>query len=246
MNNNTIPSSDAPVLSTPTDSPSLIQKLTSWSSSPPVNTHSEITTDAQDGDDTYQTPTTEGNSSGKFMGFLKNISLFKWGAVIIILSFLGFNIFSVLGKATSGITSILKPIASLLGYTVGETTKQAVNMTAKGTKDTVDIAAGAVTSGVNVLENSLTGKKQRNAIDKKTDDKALNHAKKRPKSNNPPEADDAGSRTQLSKGSGKSGFCYIGEDRGFRSCIKVSEDDKCLSGQIFPTKDICINPDLRN
>ena len=43
----------------------------------------------------------------------------------------------------------------------------------------------------------------------------------------------------------KSGFCYIGEDRGFRSCIKVGESTKCMSGEIFPTMDVCVNPRLR-
>ena len=41
------------------------------------------------------------------------------------------------------------------------------------------------------------------------------------------------------------GFCYVGEDRGFRSCIKVGKADKCMSGDIFPTQDVCINPSLR-
>jgi hypothetical protein len=43
----------------------------------------------------------------------------------------------------------------------------------------------------------------------------------------------------------KSGFCYIGEDRGFRSCIKVGESTKCMSGEIFPTREVCVNPRLR-
>ena len=43
----------------------------------------------------------------------------------------------------------------------------------------------------------------------------------------------------------QSGFCYIGEDRGFRSCISVGEGDTCMSGDIFPTHTVCINPKLR-
>jgi hypothetical protein len=66
---------------------------------------------------------------------------------------------------------------------------------------------------------------------------ALSHAKKQP-----PRPDDATSRTQRT---GKSGYCYIGEDRGFRSCVKVGEQDTCMSGDIFPTQAICINPRLR-
>ena len=41
------------------------------------------------------------------------------------------------------------------------------------------------------------------------------------------------------------GYCYIGTDRGVRSCIDVSPGDKCMSGQIFPRRDICVNPSLR-
>lgn len=43
----------------------------------------------------------------------------------------------------------------------------------------------------------------------------------------------------------KSGYCYVGEDRGFRSCIEVGESTKCMSGEIFPTREVCVNPRLR-
>lgn len=41
------------------------------------------------------------------------------------------------------------------------------------------------------------------------------------------------------------GYCYIGTDRGVRSCIDVTPGDKCMSGKIFPRRDICVNPNLR-
>ena len=43
----------------------------------------------------------------------------------------------------------------------------------------------------------------------------------------------------------KGNYCYIGTDRTFRSCVKMNDFDTCVSGKIFPTKDICINPNLR-
>ena len=58
-----------------------------------------------------------------------------------------------------------------------------------------------------------------------------------------PEAADAADTTKTPKS--KAGFCYIGEDRGFRSCVDVGEGDVCMSGDIFPTEAICINPNLR-
>lgn len=66
-----------------------------------------------------------------------------------------------------------------------------------------------------------------------------------PQRGNPiPRPDRTGSRTQAIRAS-KSGYCYVGEDRGFRSCVPVKYGDKCMSGNIFPTQAVCINPNLR-
>lgn len=54
--------------------------------------------------------------------------------------------------------------------------------------------------------------------------------------------DDTSSSIQLPK---KSGYCFIGEDRGFRTCMFVGPRDECLSDDIFPSMEICINPKLR-
>jgi hypothetical protein len=43
----------------------------------------------------------------------------------------------------------------------------------------------------------------------------------------------------------KAGWCYIGEEKGYRSCAEVGENDICMSGDIFPTSQVCINPSLR-
>jgi hypothetical protein len=59
-----------------------------------------------------------------------------------------------------------------------------------------------------------------------------------------PRADDSTSVTQKHQ-SGKGGYCYIGEDRGFRSCVKVEAADKCMSGQVFSRQEICVDPTLR-
>lgn len=59
-----------------------------------------------------------------------------------------------------------------------------------------------------------------------------------------PRADDSTSVTQKHQ-TGKAGYCYIGEDRGFRSCVKVETSDKCMSGEVFSRHDICVNPTLR-
>ena len=41
------------------------------------------------------------------------------------------------------------------------------------------------------------------------------------------------------------GFCYIGYDKNQRECTNVFEGDICMSGQIFPTLAVCLDPHLR-
>jgi hypothetical protein len=50
--------------------------------------------------------------------------------------------------------------------------------------------------------------------------------------------DDSSSSVQESKK-----FCYVGEWKGVRSCVKV--DGECKSNQRFDSEELCVNPQLR-
>lgn len=208
------------------------------------------------------------------MGELFKNVYFKVVMLILILAFLGLNLFKYLADATDTTTDILgdpiKQIAAIFGYTVGETTKNIVDTSAEGTKLGIDVAAGATEEAIDLGQKALgasSSKKSNTSDDLPTEsttsssnkksssdsndsepddlDKAINSSSStKKKAASIPEPDDATSRTQSSKAS-KSGYCYIGEDRGFRSCIKVNDPNRCMSGEIFPTRDICINPTLR-
>ena len=43
----------------------------------------------------------------------------------------------------------------------------------------------------------------------------------------------------------KQGWCLVGTDRGNRSCLAVGINDYCHSQHIYPSRDVCINPNLR-
>jgi hypothetical protein len=190
------------------------------------------------------------------------VSLLIRGILIVaLLALIGFNVFTYLDDITAWFSDMFgapfRAVARFLGYAAADTARSTVDVTAQGTKSAVDIAAGAATSGIDVLQQTIGeghqqqqqqqgdqgdqqgqgGQGQRQQQPDTGLQQALSHAKKQP-----PQPDDATSRTQRS---GKSGYCYIGEDRGFRSCIKVGEEDTCMSGDIFPTHAVCINPRLR-
>ena len=180
-------------------------------------------------------------------------TILRYFAIIIILSILGLNLFTYLGIATDFIARLTAPILKLFGVAVAETTKTAVTVGAAGVKaganvvsGSADVVAGAVTGGVNALENTLSSGVTRNNIDNKSI-LSLNHALKNAEKemNTLPMPDDSGSEIQRNRISGKTGYCLIGEYNGFRNCVDVTENDQCMSGEIFPTREICINPNLR-
>lgn len=195
------------------------------------------------------------SAASKSAGFLSNLGWSRIILIIVLLLFLGINIFR--GMANVGdwfidkVAPFFKKIFGILGLTTVKVSEKAVDVTATGAKTGIDIAAGTIESGLGVIEGQLQNAKQKqqnaqpNAQPQKnnTANNTLNTALA---STLPqvPEPDDATSNTQKNT-SGKAGFCYIGEDRGFRSCVEVKEDDICMSGQIFPSNAICVNPNLR-
>ena len=74
-------------------------------------------------------------------------------------------------------------------------------------------------------------------------DTALSNASQKRDDKSGYKANDAYSSVQTVKA--KAGWCFVGEERGFRNCVEVGENDKCLSGDIFPTSAVCVNPRLR-
>ena len=164
----------------------------------------------------------------------------RYVLVFLLVAFLLLNILGSLGLLPNVLEDFFKPILLFFGHSVGETVKQTAVVGAEGAEAVVDLPVHALGGALDVLQGKVNPDQEA-----KAKAKALNHPEKDPKQKETPQPDDASSRTQAYRGSGKSGYCYIGEDRGFRSCIEVKDDDECMSGDIFPTRDICINPTLR-
>jgi hypothetical protein len=187
-----------------------------------------------------------------------------WLIVALILAVLGFNIFYYLASGTQFFANFVSPyikyFSDLVGGTIGNTTKQIVTTSATGTKAGVDITAGTITSSIDALGSAIEGTSSAvaqtgQAVEKDVStspenplNNALNNAQQQQQQGGDPDtfqADDSYSSIQSGKSSSKSGWCYIGEERGIRSCSQVGPNDQCMSGDIFPTSQVCVNPTLR-
>ena len=199
-------------------------------------------------------------TSNGILSYLFSISYTTWIIIFVILAFLGFNIFIYLAKGTQDITNFFNPIISKIASVFAMTTGQVVNTTATGAKGVVDTTANVLDTGLTGVQNVTDGKKasssvggtilskaipQADIMQNNTLNKVLNQSSVQKNIGQTHEyvADDATSNIQ--KATAKGGYCYIGEERGHRSCMRVNENDTCMSGDIFPTREICINPSLR-
>lgn len=205
------------------------------------------------------------NTSGGFFSFLQNITLTTWILIIIVLAIFGFNIFAYLAKGTQFTANILGEGSNWFSSLLAPTAKQTIDVSATGTKAGVDVIANTANNAIDTVSNPnenlkqtppqvepnpayssqssqpVVSESQLEQMQENALNKALNDAEQSSKV----QADDSYSTIQMSKSSNKSGWCYIGEEKGVRSCMEVGVNDMCMSGDIFPTNDVCVNPNLR-
>ena len=176
-----------------------------------------------------------------------DFSLKKVVVIIVILLFLGFNVLKMSGEGLDSLGSIARSLFGSFGLSIGDTIKKTIDNTAKGSKEVIDVTKNVADDAVDDTEELLVGKDKKNHEKDKKNNENLAQAVDDPPKKQPQEVipDDAGSSLQQSKGAGKAGWCFVGEDRGFRSCVQIGINDDCISGDIFPSKDICVNPSLR-
>jgi hypothetical protein len=213
-------------------------------------------------------------------------SIFFWIFIIILLAFLGLNIFKYLAEGTDIVSGLLSPIVYIITMVSGDTAKTTLQHTSQGTQtiasetsnflqmllklitdmfnNSVKFIANSSTSGISYLQSTIKqdkitstsgngngnngGEEQEDEEEGvlKNERKIENRLQDVPntikhlinkKEDNIPEP----SRSE----SQQHGYCYIGKENNLRHCAKVSSKSKCMSGDIFPTMDLCINPKIR-
>jgi hypothetical protein len=208
------------------------------------------------------------NSINSFWERVKKMDLLTWVIIILVLALLGFNIFIYLGIAIQDITNFFRPLIIKIYEILGLTTKNIVNVTLEDSREIVNETANVYDKSTTAIQNNIDNKsipissstaktslsnenipsinETRDIMQSNSLNNALNNATQENSSSQKMdyEADDSSSNIQRGS-SNKSGWCFIGEDRGFRTCAQVGVNDSCMSGDIFPSNEICINPKLR-
>jgi hypothetical protein len=212
--------------------------------------------------DDFPTLTPLPESTNNVSTGLAGISWQTWIIIILVLALLGINVFYYLAKGTEEVATLFQqifgPILKFFGYSTLTTAKQTVENTATGTKAGVDIVAGTATGALDTVEDvakNVQGQQASSSLpvqnniqqgganmDKWQQDSLAKALQNSQQSVDYVTPDDSRSSIQTT---GKSGWCYIGEEQGTRTCAEVGVNDMCMSGDVFPTQAVCMNPSLR-
>ena len=190
---------------------------------------------------------------------LNNLNIFKIITFIIIsillLGFIGINIFSNLGEITDYFIDFTKPVLGAFSYLTGETIKTTIDKTTSGSNTIVggisNVSSNTLNTtekGVNTIINT-SGEYTKTGITKLQDKISQKNNIVNTENNNDyienSSLTDEYENTEDNKVKLKSGYCYIGSQKNKRYCAEISESSKCMSGDIYPSLDICVNPNIR-
>ena len=145
-------------------------------------------------------------------------------AVIVILMLLGINVFIVIGNIMEVIVSAFGPLVAYIvrsvGYIIGTIITQVAALFGNvGRLSITAVEQTAKTAG-NVIQNVSGGP-------------VTEHMTAEP--------EPTYTASPIMQKESKGGYCYVGDNDGQRGCIEVDEPAMCMSGQIFPERETCLN-----
>ena len=163
---------------------------------------------------------------------------------ILLIVLAGGFIFLKLRPYIAYISSLIETVQLLFNSTIGvaaDTSKGIVDTTVKGTDVIVDKLSGPnkvripepVDPGTKSSKwNPTSEKGDKNEKDEKNE--PIEAKEKSTKSKKSPEPDDTTSAVQS-----KSGYCYVGEWKGVRSCVKVNGG---CTNKVYSSEEECVKP----
>jgi len=154
---------------------------------------------------------------------------------LLVLSLLGFNVYVYLAKGTMTFLEFFQETV----YRMFGLFSQTISVSAEGASaslEVADVGLDNIKKSVELPGEEVEGEKEGPSLREEKEDSDVN-----PLTNKR----ETGEDYEASEATSKVGWCFVGEDRGYRSCAEVGAADKCMSGDIFPSKEICVNPSLR-
>jgi hypothetical protein len=190
--------------------------------------------------------------------------------LVLIFAVLGINFFNLIGNFIQYIVGLFKPLLSAVGYTTGSVINTTADLATDTTKFGIDVVGGSAKDVGNLflaasdkrdipnyvpaaktyssavfnsigttlaLHPALRENPPNNYLDKH-----LEHGcpSSTDVSVNVPSADTTINPIQNPISANKNKWCLVGEFQGKTGCVEVEDSEKCMSGQLFPSQQMCM------
>ena len=159
---------------------------------------------------------------------------------IIFLILLNDSIGNIFRNIAVMIYNLAMNILAFFGLVTGSAINVSANVIGNVARTGVDITEGTLHS----VGNILTGVQGQNPQTQPNLDKTLNDSTIGQQNTQIPRPDTSENPIQNPISQDKQSWCLVGEYKGRRGCIEISEHDKCMSGQVYPSQKMCLNPAL--
>lgn len=182
--------------------------------------------------------------------------------VLLFFSVLGINLLTILGNAIQAIGNNLLPfierVLNILGFSLGSL----LNFTGDFVEDvgtkTLDLANDGIHGVTGVFMNDPNYERDTQAVGTNNisappapplapvQNPVLDQAiQQGPSVEKPVAPSTAASSVQTSiPASSKAQWCLVGEYNERRGCVAIDQNTRCMSGQVFPTQNACMNPNV--
>tara|TARA_Y100000389_G_C17454420_1_gene517093 strand:+ start:423 stop:1088 length:666 start_codon:yes stop_codon:yes gene_type:complete len=161
--------------------------------------------------------------------------------ILLAFSLIGINLINFMSGIVDYIGDILRPLIgsflSAFTYITGVTINTTTDVIADTAKTGIDIAEDTLQSVGNILIDA-----SKRDVVTEVSEKIERSSGDEPK--NEPEPDSGETSIQNPITAKKTNWCLVGDQNQRRSCASVKDADKCMSGDIFPTQESCLNPNL--
>jgi hypothetical protein len=173
---------------------------------------------------------------------------------IILLMLLNNSVVYFLQNIFASLYNLFLNVLKLFGYATGTAIHVSADVAGDVARAGIDISEGTLHSIGNLLENKPSSSghpsvqlppptplQQPPPSHENKLNTAINTSTQK---ESHPEPDKTENPIQNPISTSKQNWCLVGEYKGVRSCIEIDQYDKCLSGQVFPSQTICLNPTL--
>jgi len=185
---------------------------------------------------------------------IQNIIIFLL-IVTLLLSFLGINVIFILASFLKNILNFI--VYTFLGYTTEDVLNPTYDLISNARKGCIDssvqplslsLPTFSLTNFFNSLVNSTQAHSKPVPLTQTPITPDLNNSinTQSTRSNQVTDPSPSLSTMPLQNpiSSSKTSYCLVGEFQSKRGCVEIGDDDLCMSGQIFSSKELCLNPTL--